>query len=272
MKPLSLKFRWGSEIFDFMEIQWISNVNIGHRNFSDAIRAYKNKNYTKAFQLAKKAEEANDDTCFALLGLCYYEGLGVDTDMKKAVAYFQKGLVANSYLAPLCSYFLSICYSLGRGGVSKSPELAFSYAKESVETLEKYKYMEGRIPNAFLCNLGYMYGLGIGAEKNPTMAIKYLRCPAEEGFPNARAYISEAYSQLGKKETAFLWALAGAERDDVLATFVLAQSYEYGVGCEKDLFLSLVLYRRAKELGLSFSCDKAISRVGKKLIETLKKH
>jgi len=244
-----------------------------HVNSIRAFNAWLEGKHNSAFQFSKKAEEANDDACFALLGLLYYEGQGVDKDREKAVEYFKKGTTANRLFVSLCYHYLSVYY--GRdGGSLKSPQLAFFYAKKCVDNIVDADALSGQsgmetFDDVFLFNLGLMYAFGFGTEPCPELAVKYLRYPAEAGFNESRFLISASYTALGQRGLAFLWALAGAEVDKSgLSTAILADYYEFGFGCKKKLNLSCVLYKHAEQLGYPAADD--VARVEKKIRELRK--
>jgi len=298
-KPYDIQER-ERELYKFIDssryILSFSSKDNSHLWSISAMISWRRRDYPEAFRLAEKAEAANDDACFALLGLFYYRGYGVDTDREKAVEYFKKGTTANRLFVPLCYYYLSVYYGRHEGGTLKSPQLAFSYAKkcvDSAELLSAELLSEGEfaveVSDVFLYNLGRMYFHGVGTEKCPEMAVKYLRRPAEAGFNNSRFLISISYALLGQKELAFLWVLAGAEQEkegiDSLidkdkkpnwwtlrfgfCTPLLARSYEEGFGCEKNLLRSRMLFMQLEKTGHGATADD-VARVEKKIRELRK--
>ncbi|NBQ65468.1 MAG: sel1 repeat family protein [Verrucomicrobia bacterium] len=73
-------------------------------------------------ELKEKAEEG-DSEAQVNLGWCYFDGLGIDKDYKKAASWFQKAADQNN---PWGELNLAICFKEGKG-VPKNLLKAFEY-------------------------------------------------------------------------------------------------------------------------------------------------
>lgn len=138
-----------------------------------------------------------------IIGLVYYDGLGIDEDIKQALFYFNlsadQGNSFSQFFIGLYEqttnkdykkaryyfeqssnnisralYTLGNCYYMGIG-VFQDFEEAFKY----------YKLAAIRCNNRGQCNLGLMYKYGVGTDKDETLAEKYSKLSIENGLPKS---------------------------------------------------------------------------------------
>ena len=79
-------------------------------------------------ELKEKAEEG-DSEAQVNLGWCYFDGLGIDKDYKKAASWYQKAAEQNN---PWGELNLAICFKEGKG-VPKNLLKAFKYFERSAK-------------------------------------------------------------------------------------------------------------------------------------------
>ena len=117
-------------------------------------------------ELVKKAE-AGDAKAQYDLGICYYEGTGVEKDWGEAVKWFTKSAEQGDAVAQVC---LGTRYYLGEG-VEKDYKEAVKWFTKSAEQGNQYGQ----------CNLGNCYYECKGVEKDWGEAVKWYTKSAEQG-------------------------------------------------------------------------------------------
>jgi TPR repeat protein len=198
---------------------------------------------------------------WALVGLCYWNGVGVEKNLTKAFEYFKKSadkdlrlglfLVGHSYLygkgtekneslgitylrdaavmrqgSALALYDLGVCYENGIG-VPKDSVNAFIYYNRAAQ--------KGNI-NA-LVNLGRCYLYGIGVEKDCSKAVEPLEKAAEKGY-----VFTKELENIKKV----------AEEGNAHASYFLGVCYANGIGVDKKIDTATQYYKKAADAG--FEC------------------
>ena len=139
--------------------------------------AYNAKNYRDAAVLYRRAAEDNNPEGFNNLAALYLNGQGVDKNLNEAMKLYAKaaelGLNAAKY--NLGSLYLN----------NKDYDNAAKWLKAAAEGDENA---------AALNDLGYMYEMGLGVNKNYIEAVKYYRKAAAKGYAVAMFNLGEAYS------------------------------------------------------------------------------
>ena len=139
--------------------------------------AYSVKNYKEAAFLYRQAAENKNPVGFNNLAALYLNGQGVDKNLNEALSLYTKaaelGLNAAKYNAG--SLYLN----------NKDYNNAFKWLKAAAE--------DGNNAAA-LSDLGYMYEMGFGVNKNYIEAVKYYRKAAAKGYAVAMFNLGEAYS------------------------------------------------------------------------------
>ena len=152
----------------------------------------------RAVDWYRRAAELGKAEAMERLAVFYERGMGVEQDLRTAIywyrqAAFQRNLDVKPPLD--AEYILYMA----------EPELCEAplewYVKEAIA---KYPYQEARI------QLGKMYELGYGVEKNLQKALEWYTLAAKDGYVEAQYYLGELYAEQGEKEQAVRWwALAG---------------------------------------------------------------
>lgn len=110
------------------------------------------------------AEVLND------LGIIFSDGVGIETDMERAIKYFSSAVALGNDLA---KSNLADIYRKGVNGVEKDPKRAFEL------------YLSCRLPYAFY-RVGEAYELGRGVEKDLKKAKHYYRIAYDNEHPLAK--------------------------------------------------------------------------------------
>ena len=99
------------------------------------------------------------------------------------------------------------------------------------------------------CNVGVMYGHGVGVEKDPKRALHWFKKAIAQGCAKARGYAGELYEtgigvekDLG--QALHLYTLS-AEQGFPEAQFRLGSLYERGAGVKRDLARAAHWYAKA---------------------------
>ena len=139
--------------------------------------AYNAKNYKDAAVLYRRAAEDNNPEGFNNLAALYLNGQGVDRNLNEAMKLYAKAAELGLSIAK---------YNLGSLYLNnKDYDNAAKWLKAAAEDDE----------NAAAFNdLGYMYEMGLGVNKNYLEAVKYYRKAAAKGYAVAMFNLGEAYN------------------------------------------------------------------------------
>jgi TPR repeat protein len=102
-------------------------------------------------------------------------------------------------------------------------------------------------------DLGVVYELGKGTQKDPQKAATWYKKAAEQGYARAQTNLGNLYEtgtgvSVNYRE-ALTWYQKAAEQDYARAQTYLGRLYEYGRGVAKDLPMAATWYRKAAEQG-----------------------
>lgn len=201
----------------------------------------------KAFEFYQKSAESNSPLGIYGLGVCYYNGYGIERDTIKGNDYFNQAgkMLINMKDSdnPEIIRCLGVCYFNGYG-VNKNHDKAIGFYRKAVEL--------GSI--IAQCNLGYCYYAGEGVAKDYEEAVKWYRKAAEQGDEIGQHNLGVCYYygegvQQDFKE-AVKWYRKAAEQGLAYAQFGLGECYYYGEGVAKDFSEAVKWYRKAAEQGL----------------------
>ena len=135
------------------------------------LQYYNDNDYSKAFELFKKAVEQDNASAQNNLGNCYYYGHGVAQDYEKAVSWYSKAMKQGDVSA---QNNLGNCYYYGNG-VPQSISTAVSYYREAAE--------QGDADAQY--NLGNCYWKGVGVNQSFSSAKNWLSKSAAQGNETA---------------------------------------------------------------------------------------
>ncbi len=109
-------------------------------------------------------------------------------------------------------------------------------------------------------NIGHMYRLGRGVERDPAEAVKWYRRAAEKGLARAQANLANMYlAGEGVPRdygAAARWLYLAAVQGHVIAQYNLGQMYLSGLGVRKDPVRAMAWYNLAAKAGYQKALDK----------------
>jgi uncharacterized membrane protein len=129
------------------------------------------KSYVDALFWLRKAAEQGHADAQNLLGICHYNGRGVERSHEGAVKWFRKAAEQGHAWA---QYNLANCYYNGKG-VEQSYEEAMKWYRKAAE--------QGNADAQY--NLGTCYYKGQGVEQSYEGAVSWYRKAAEQGYTGA---------------------------------------------------------------------------------------
>ncbi len=227
------------------------------------------EDYLHAFKYAQIAAEKADKEGFAILGLLYQNGLGVDKDDYKAFeSYMQAAALGHEDALNQIGWM----YQTGCG-IEEDPAQAFFWYNESAQ--------KGSAVG--MNNLGCCYQLGIGVEQDVEVAAEWFKKAAEAGYvdsmlelgdyyrytlfnidkskswylkaaevgsTNAMNSLGEVYELESNYQEAIKWYEKATEQNQPNAFRNLALCYRDGNGVVKDIKKAEELLLKAAELGV----------------------
>lgn len=158
---------------------------------------------SKRFEEYKAKAEKGDAEAQTNLGLCYFTGQDLKTDLKEAVKWFTKAAEQGFIVA---QNNLASCYARGLG-VEKNPEEALKWYRKGAEQGDAEAQR----------NVGVCYHNGEGVTKDAVEAVKWYRKAAEQGNDVAQLNLGICYSLgdgvgLDKVEAYAWWSLAAKKQ------------------------------------------------------------
>jgi TPR repeat protein/serine/threonine protein kinase len=175
-----------------------------------------------------------------LIGVCYSEGLGIESDVRESIRWYKMS-ADDGYAA--AQAYLGACY-LSAIGTSKNLHEAVKYY-----TLAAEQGFAGA-----QCNLGLCYERGYGVEhKDLKTALKWYKMSAEQGDAAGLYNVGLCFEK-GRGldqdwEEAFAYYHESASRGYTAAEFSLGVCYYFGYGIEQNLNAAVTWFTRAAERG-----------------------
>ena len=213
--------------------------SLGNSSSTTSTNAETQIKQKNSIDVLKEAALSGDVDAQFDLGMCYYEGEGVDIDHTQASIYFQ--LAAEKGDAD-AQYSLATLFLKGEG-VEKNTSRALIWYQQAAQKNH---------PNAQY-NLGLMYGSGDGVSEDDAIAVNYFRDSANLGHADAQVQLGLMYVQGRGVECdeyeAFDWFLKSAKQDNADAQFVVASFYAVGTVVEKDVDQALEWLSKAAKQG-----------------------
>ena len=147
----------------------------------EALDAYKNKEYEKAFTLYQKEAQSGNTTAMNALSYLYYNGIGVKQDTKQSINYLKKAADAKDKQACLD---LGLFYLQGLRVQQDYKQAAhyLEYAADAGSAEAQY-------------NLALMYYNGDGVKQDVKKAAALLEAAAKSGHRGAKANVGRIYMQ-----------------------------------------------------------------------------
>lgn len=238
------------------------------------------QDYEEAYKIFSYLYEKGDYEVFGYLGYMLENGLGVEEDIKKAIDFYERGVLNQD---DKCLYHLGMCYLNGKGCV-KDVAIAKLYLSQSndieaIMQLAKIYEDEGLAGEAFHCyfkaarryNIDAMYKTGMayfdgkGIKRNISGAMRFL---AESAYLMQKESICQVGYMLIKgigfdedvsKGLDFI--RFSANLGCMNAYVLLAKFYEFGQYVDKDIQLSIHYYQKAIEINEDVSLKNKVVRM-----------
>lgn len=210
--------------------------------FSDAMEAFKNKDYTKVVELLTPLAEQNNAEAKTFLGSMYYNGDGVELDQAKGFKMLTDA--ANLGYVPAKSTLATI--ALGKKEYDKAIQILTPLVEDN--NLEAKKVM------------GVMYCRGYGVEQDIDKGISLIMDAAAQGDEGAKtiaAVMNKSFAELGNPKAMYnvgymcikgwggeqdpnkcvQWLEKAAESGHTKSAKILSHIYKegkYGIAPDKD--------------------------------------
>ena len=171
------------------------------------------------------------------IGICYYEGKGIEQDVQKAVEWYRKA--AEQGYADAQNR-LGVRYDRGEGVEENSKIANEWYLKAAKQGHAKAQF-----------NIGWHYYIGDGISENPKQAAYWFSKAAVQGHAEAQFYLGLAYlSGNGvpqDSKQAIDWFFKSANQNYALAQYLVGACYMGGEGIEENPVEAAFWYRKAAE-------------------------
>ncbi len=213
--------------------------------YSEAVKYYGQKEYSKALPLFKQTAEQNNADAQSYLGVMYQYGYGVPKDDQKAVEWYRKAAEqGNAY---------------SQNNLGKMYRDGYGVPKDDQKAVEWYRKAAEQGNANGQSELGTAYIHGRGVTKDVQKAMEWYLKAAEQGNLMAQYMLAVAYSSgdegITKNETqATFWGrkvVNAAEQGNATAQSHLGYMYQYGYGVAQDYQKAMEWYRKSDGQGIS---------------------
>jgi len=174
----------------------------------EALHAYKNHEYKKAFVLYEEAANSGNTTAQNALSYLYFNGLGIEKDNEKALQWLQKAANNDARAA----FDLGIIYLSGEN-VTKNLKKAAHWLEIAANKGNKEAQY----------NLALMYYNGDGVKQDVKKAAILLEKAAKNGHKTAKANVGRVYMQVLDFKKAKYWLSQNVKEGDTEAATLLKE-------------------------------------------------
>lgn len=211
----------------------------------DLFTEYNLDNYEAALSLARPAAEQGNVVASYILGRCYDEGWGVESNKTEAAKWY--AATVESARPPAeqgdaaAQYVMGLLYFRGKGVPASDAEALVWYRKSAEQG---YPFAQH--------NIGWFYENGRAVGQDFYEAVSWYRKAAQKGFAMSQYGLGYAYqngrgSELNYNEAA-AWYRRAAEQGLPMAQYQMGLMYEEGlVGLARDEQQALQWYRKAAD-------------------------
>jgi hypothetical protein len=175
----------------------------------EALNAYKNHHYKKAFELYAAEAKEGDTQAQNALSYLYFNGIGTDKNIKSGLYWLQKAAEKKDTRACLD---LGMMYLFGEN-VSRNLPQAFGYLNIAAQ--------QGDLEAKY--NVAFMYYRGEGVKQDVKKAAQLLEEAAKAGYAPARKNVAKIYMQALNLKKAKYWLQINAREGDKDAEALLKE-------------------------------------------------
>jgi len=222
------------------------------------------RNYATAAKWYRKAAEQGQTQAQFELGKLYAQGIGVVRDDAEAAKWYR---LAGERGHVFAQHFLGHLYASGRGleteyleapdpqppAPVKSTPTQQNFRGDYAEAARWWRKAADQGDSAAQSDLGWLYGSGLGVERNYAESAAWYRKSAEQGNVNGQHWLGHCYlsgNGVAKDEKeAFKWFLAAAKNGNNAAQGDLGRMYAAGSGVEQNSAEAIKWFRQAAEAG-----------------------
>lgn len=211
---------------------------------------YCNGKYSESLKCLFKAASENHFRAQYIIGCCYYNGDGVEMNLREAAKWFTMS-AKSGYSEALRS--LGDCYYHGHGDL-QDPDNAF---KCYLEAANRHN------ANAMYC-VGDCYEHGVGVEQNILSAVEWYRRSADLGDPYGQFalgccyYFEKGVPKDCRKAADLFFQAANGGHPDAQENY--AECLEKGIGVQVDIEEAIKYYELAAKQG-SKDAENAATRL-----------
>ncbi|MEK4427263.1 tetratricopeptide repeat protein [Solibacillus sp. FSL K6-1523] len=203
----------------------------------EVARFYKVADYLDGMhEWLKNAIDHNDADGYFELANCFYEGIGVEESIHRALYYYEQAAQQNH---PDAMNNLADMYLNGEGTeINEEAAMAWFIKAANCDVVEA------------MYTLGIMYEQGIGTEIDEDKAFTYYKMAANGGdseglYRIGMIYFNGELKQNQSYEQAMKWFYRAADIFQVDALYNIAYCYENALGVEKDQQQAIRYYKQA---------------------------
>ncbi len=189
-----------------------------------------NKDYKSAYETACRFDYFPDPRGYKILGQFYQNGVGVEPNLSKAIAYYEK--------------------SLNMGDISSGYNIALIYIKNK-EYEKAISYLVSGLENEHTPSirvLASMYQKGEGVCQSEQIAINLYNKAATLGDVKAIDQLGRFYYSKQDYATSYMYFFKGAELNDPDSIYHLALSCAKGLGTKQDFSKAFHYYELGAKL------------------------
>ena len=211
----------------------------------EAINAYHDEEYAKAFSSAQKADKDNPAIQY-ILGWCCLYGKGIETDSDTALKWFRKAAEQGNADAQ---------YEFGKSfAIIFDKRLRKKEELEGVAWLRKAAEQGQKEAQYYLGHyLMWYYDTRDTSKDIQTEGVDWLHRAAEKGHVKAQSLLAYSYWAGDGVERNYVkavkWYRAAAEEGDAESQYGLGRCYEQGLGVDMNLKEAIHWYFRAADQG-----------------------
>lgn len=178
-----------------------------------------------------------------LLGRYYLKGLGIEQDFTKAADWLEKAADQGDSLA------LKLIISMHQ---SDSEVIEKDYFK----MIKWLNQLALENDEDALLTLGRFYEEGLGVRQDEEKAIEWYEKSIEVGSVIGMQAVARIHISKKNYSKAKVFLELGAQQDDAISQYILAQFYESGAGVRQDLTEAKEWYGKSCDNGSQEGCDE----------------
>jgi uncharacterized protein len=208
----------------------VTDVNLSTL-YREAVHLYKRLEFDKAADLFKAVAAQGHQRAAVFLGICYFDGKGVNRNRKHAFRCWKQ---VEEH--PYAIYYMGWCYDSGQG-VNKNPALAIECYRRAAAKRCARAYRE----------LGYCYLEGRCVNKDKKIAFNQFELAANLGDADSLYWLGLFYKNKKIYKLSSKYFLMAAAKSHLNACFEYGTALILGLGVRNDNELGMKYIHFAAE-------------------------